>query len=382
MISENKIVTAPFGWPELASLLGAPIDEGQICKSPNINMWSRHKPVSFNKLGQLLELGENDSQVCEWKGDDRIHQPFGISMPMDASDIRLLKGLKIAYTNRPIGGMESPYRIHDFDGYNHKSLCPWTLRFPEGSMYKNQTNVLIYFHDTAWLPEGNLKKEDLMDENRKFIAIGVWDETSSAPAEMKTFPADSPSISLEGCNCVTSVTSEVELTMLAAFTNKEIREWSTEAEQTFYAIDCDSMPAMGHITVKPTEYKTTYMLTASFFDKSGKTVRVMRVSSDNQEPTDGRIYAIGTWFDKPTKDFQIKSVSIVAYDLEDPKIVLASGTTTDVSSVIPENIGRTDWEDIPDINSAKIQFRVDLMPTVANVSGVARYVYTLNYEEI
>lgn len=385
MISEDKIVTAPFGWPELASLLGTGADEGQICKSENINMWSRHKPVAFKKLSPLFELGENDSQVCEWKGNDRINMPFGLSMPKDVSDIRLLKGLKITYANRPTGTMESPYRLHDFEGYNHKSVCPWKIRFPEGEMYKNQTNVLIHFYEASNLPEGNLSVSDIMDENRKYIAVGIWDESKSAPAEMKTFPNDSPSISLEGCSFVTDVTSEVELTMLAAFTNHPIADWSDVAEQTFYAIDCDDMPAMSHITVKPINYESTWFIKTKFKNKDGSSSAFLIMRTGEQKATDGRIYAIAEWRRKPAAYYTIKSIDVVAYKIDDHKVQLGTGTITDVSSCIPATIGTSDYVDTN--GTGEIQFRVDInnsivkAPDGTTVTGGAYYEYTLNYEQ-
>lgn len=83
-------------------------DVGTLCTHPNINKWSKWKPIRFNKLTGLSE-------------DDFLEANYGFSIPViSAPPVQSLKN-EWMYL-KPMGGLDSPYRLGDFRNYNHEAL--------------------------------------------------------------------------------------------------------------------------------------------------------------------------------------------------------------------------------------------------------------------
>ena len=139
--SGTKKITAPVGIADVQHALGdASTDVGSLCKSANINMWAKYKPVVKNLINTYPQLKSD----LTWKningsgglGTDAWFMatagnfgltPLAVSYSTD--DNRMLTALnKLAnekidgglngwtYT-RPSGGSSSPYRLIDFNGY-------------------------------------------------------------------------------------------------------------------------------------------------------------------------------------------------------------------------------------------------------------------------
>lgn len=86
----------------VASAIGASTnDVGTLCSHPNVNKWSRWKPVNMNSL------------------TDRNHPFCGAILPYTNS--ALILSYKDTYWSydKPNGGSTSPYRLGDFRGYDH-----------------------------------------------------------------------------------------------------------------------------------------------------------------------------------------------------------------------------------------------------------------------
>lgn len=103
----------------VANELGAGLNRAvsYLCKHPNINMWSKRKPV------RLPTASPNRSGDW-WKSSARN---CGIA-PTFVNDYRKIPQLVEAGTDwvyeSPIGGQGSPYRLADFMEYNHKATSP------------------------------------------------------------------------------------------------------------------------------------------------------------------------------------------------------------------------------------------------------------------
>ena len=90
-------------------------DVGLLCKSSNINMWSKRKPVRYpadfiadpNEVGKTLDH-KWGLTLAGFKG-----------VTLDGSD----DDRRTVY-NRPDGGSSQPYRLGDFRGYNHEATIP------------------------------------------------------------------------------------------------------------------------------------------------------------------------------------------------------------------------------------------------------------------
>lgn len=125
MANDGIKITAPVDPEDIKYVLGVNSnDYGYLCSNAHgqINWWSKKKPV------HILNSLEPDRNSDWWKGTRRT---CGLIIPTTSSYINI----PAMYTNDgkngwdyepPKGGNTSPYRIGDFDGYNHnaESICP------------------------------------------------------------------------------------------------------------------------------------------------------------------------------------------------------------------------------------------------------------------
>lgn len=152
MAYSDNVITAPVRMVDLQSALSSgSTDLGTLCRSNNINMWAKYKPVVRRNLidttGQLaagnvwktsaaIEAGGHQNESW-WKGDDTNHgltpyfqtaswSPAGFISALNALvESGRIDGDKNGWTyTRPSGGTASPYRMIDFNQYNHKAPNP------------------------------------------------------------------------------------------------------------------------------------------------------------------------------------------------------------------------------------------------------------------
>ena len=115
-------------------------DVGWLCIHPNINMWSRWKPISLNKVEGIVAA-------------DLISANFGLTIQSYETVASLLTaidaGAGFTYI-RPSGGASSPYRIGDFRTYDHDaypsvrvSTAPTTIT--KGSAFYDNVDYYTIF---------------------------------------------------------------------------------------------------------------------------------------------------------------------------------------------------------------------------------------------
>lgn len=98
---------------------------GQLCTHPNINMWSKRKPVRDSRLSiPVNEVGRGSAQ------------DYGLNIPAYQGDDSLLT----TYV-RPTGGSMSPYRLGDFRGYEHNAGIPVIIQPPPAELEKRVHNI-------------------------------------------------------------------------------------------------------------------------------------------------------------------------------------------------------------------------------------------------
>ena len=155
--SETGIISAPVSIDDVKRALGeSSNDLATLCKSENINIWSRYKPISckgdfkeypiredsdeivtssFNRYKCVVRCGMNipmDTyknlrynygeegfaiKACENLNYDNIYGSTGIDK--DASDGSNI--VSASGKHFPKGGINSPYRLGDFRNYNNKA---------------------------------------------------------------------------------------------------------------------------------------------------------------------------------------------------------------------------------------------------------------------
>lgn len=101
-------------------------DVGQLCIHPNINKWSKNKPISSNKLTGLTSA-------------DRLGSDYGLVPPTTQTNYTPVYSQNWIY-NIPTGGVNSPYRLGDFIGYEHLATPIAAL---EGNITINRTMTSI-----------------------------------------------------------------------------------------------------------------------------------------------------------------------------------------------------------------------------------------------
>lgn len=109
-VNNGKII-APVSIDDVKSVLGeSSNDVATLCRSSNINMWSKKKPV---RLANPFP----DINGTWYRADD---DDLGIQINKGANTNlgTLYAGASFAY-KKPGGGSTQPYRMSDFIGYNH-----------------------------------------------------------------------------------------------------------------------------------------------------------------------------------------------------------------------------------------------------------------------
>lgn len=120
------------------STLGASTnDVGALCIHPNINRWSKYKPV-------VLATVAPDRSSSWWRS---TNGNCGLIIPNFSSISALIShvdsnGADWAY-QKPTGGSTSPYRLADFGGYEHTARRPFNPNTPAQQYYKDTTSAPI-----------------------------------------------------------------------------------------------------------------------------------------------------------------------------------------------------------------------------------------------
>ena len=155
--SENGIISAPVSIDDVKQALGeSSNDLATLCKSENINIWSKYKPISckgefkeypiredseetvtssFSKYTCVVRCGMNipmDTyknlrnnyggegfaiEACEQFYYDNVYGHNGIDKDASTDSHYVNASGK----HFPKGGANSPYRLSDFRNYNHKA---------------------------------------------------------------------------------------------------------------------------------------------------------------------------------------------------------------------------------------------------------------------
>lgn len=172
-IINNNIITTPVGISDISKVLGvASNDLGTLCKSSNVNKWSKKKPVGYNSL-------EPNRESDWWRGTTKIEDvsiaertignytctgnvkwitTCGIKMLAFDSKVDVLKAFNPvgnAFTSSsggtltknysyvpPVGGASEPYRAGDFIYYWHgagHNVIP-DIETEGGTRFVNQNN--------------------------------------------------------------------------------------------------------------------------------------------------------------------------------------------------------------------------------------------------
>jgi len=108
---------------DVASVLGvASHDVGTLCTSASINRWAIYKPISFRSLtSPTLEERKSKNMGLAVIGIDALKDTgIGVAKVSVEEAEKIIREWDY---DRPLGGANSPYRLGDFNGYDHESVA-------------------------------------------------------------------------------------------------------------------------------------------------------------------------------------------------------------------------------------------------------------------
>lgn len=220
--SENGIISAPVSIDDVKQALGeSSNDLATLCKSENINIWSKYKPISckgdfkeypiredseeivtssFSKYTCVVRCGMNipmDTyknlrnkyggegfaiKACEELYKDNVYGVSGIDKDASTNSHTVYASGK----HFPKGGINSPYRLGDFRNYNAKAISTAFLTsFPQFH------NIEVYYSST---PKFNcvLSMNTHMDNNTNLTMDDIITDLSLAWSFWIQIRYDSP----------------------------------------------------------------------------------------------------------------------------------------------------------------------------------------------
>ena len=129
-VSNGKII-APVSIDDVKSVLvESSNDVATLCKSDNINKWSKNKPIKHNCLfkpteAQKKEANYGISNIPYYRLLGKMTQDVINGSMENATNISTLDTrIEPWHYQHPIGGYASPYRLGDFDGYFANASAP------------------------------------------------------------------------------------------------------------------------------------------------------------------------------------------------------------------------------------------------------------------
>ncbi len=157
---ENGILTQPISVYDIANCIGvASTDVGTLCTAKSkINIWAKYKPVRYNSIKALTE---EQRKQCSYGILDVQEYDFTQQSVLDQAFENALNRVYSWQYEIPEGGVESLYRMLDFDGYNHNAICP--LFFEDNSPQWDKVEVRVGSIADAALPQGNITLYDLQE---------------------------------------------------------------------------------------------------------------------------------------------------------------------------------------------------------------------------
>lgn len=216
--SENGIISAPVSIDDVKRALGeSSNDLATLCKSKNINIWSKYKPISCKGDFKEYPIREDSEEIVTSSYSKyTCVVRCGMNIPMDTyKNLRnnyggegfAINGCNNLYKDNvygnngyihdntstsvsgkhfPKGGVNSPYRLSDFRNYNSKAIS---------NIFKSSIpqlfNVEIYYSST---PKFNcvLYKKTNVDDNTNLTMDDIITDLSLAWSFWIQIRYDSP----------------------------------------------------------------------------------------------------------------------------------------------------------------------------------------------
>lgn len=142
MINDEDVIQAPVSIADVQKVLNTDDNDiGRLCTNSTINMWSKHKPVDGGGLFSTNIVGS------------------GIKIPHAATITDFIKLITNGRTldwsyDKPTGGEYSPYRLADFNGYDHFANCRFYYLDNKSLSFTFRTDSYLQI-DVATIKDGD-----------------------------------------------------------------------------------------------------------------------------------------------------------------------------------------------------------------------------------
>lgn len=168
-------------------------DVGRLCIHPNINKWSKWKPMAISNLVSPATI------------EDLAGAQYGLNIPFFSTRAELLSYYNSnngewTYT-KPSGGMMAPYRLGDFRNYEHSASKFYNVIIPSehvggggvpvqmshsaisggltwSDFLENINNNLHYFGATASNGQTAIESEPITADNFGYVTIPTTSSTT------------------------------------------------------------------------------------------------------------------------------------------------------------------------------------------------------------
>lgn len=209
--SENGIISAPVSIDDVKQALGeSSNDLATLCKSVNLNPYSKYKPVNLYNKPFVTDTLNSDKQSWSsssrgwWLGNNSLSDQVYTINTVSSFEELSIKG---AWNyNMPFGTSQSPYRLSDFIGYNTEDYSYQDpIRFSTGirdTIYLDQTYYLrFYFGYEPINSKNTISFEDILAllsafNKEWYPAVCIYNKTKKRMKYLSgTVPINNASVS-------------------------------------------------------------------------------------------------------------------------------------------------------------------------------------------
>lgn len=343
----------------ISSTIGlASNDVGTLCKSSNVNKWSKYKPVSFASNSPITLANIQ-------------YTNYGFNIPYTADNSDGSLGTTWTYI-KPSGGSSSPYRLGDFRLYNHSSVQPFSTVIPNSvATSGGGENVKLIINSVA---SDNVSFNDLFPTASNYFGVCIVRGTQIFYKTASTTIANSGTTIMINDSSLTTTAGSV--TVYLFVTGSIISSWNADVTQAMYPLNCDSGVAVKTVTVAqamPNTYSFAFsgLLTA---DKS----KISRTGVVNHITTINQTAKIVT--SALTGNYSLSNITLKITQYSNSAVVYNTTFATDSNSY-PMNLDAMDYG----LNTVftlmcSPYYNMASLPAL-QVGDYYSAVYTLNYTQ-
>ena len=198
---------------------------GLLCRSSNINMWSKRKPV-------IYPANSTDGVADWWRSADNNCGIY-VQKVNGLDELPELTGSVWSYIP-PTGGASAPYRLGDFRNYEHNSTIPFDILLPKYIITGSSGNVVKL--RVLTVGSNNLTLTDIVG-NKYFGVYIKKGSTIKATTATTLVSSGENTISLDGSGMLGS---NGEIVIITFLSNTKITGWQSVSEQVFYSLNADA----------------------------------------------------------------------------------------------------------------------------------------------